>query len=160
MLVGSMASNYWGIPRSTHDIDFVLQYQTTDAKKIVRAFEDAFFIQEQSVVSATRPPYQFNALDNRSALKVDFFAIGDDVYEQVRFQRRLSITLFDQPAFIARPEDVVLYKLRWYAISPSDRQLSDAEGILAVSGSVMDFAYLTHWADKIAVSDLFRNLRK
>ena len=25
MLFGSMASNYWGVPRSTHDIDFVVQ---------------------------------------------------------------------------------------------------------------------------------------
>ncbi len=24
MLVGSMASNYWGIPRTTHDLDFVV----------------------------------------------------------------------------------------------------------------------------------------
>ena len=27
MLVGSMASNYWGIPRTTHDLDFVLVLQ-------------------------------------------------------------------------------------------------------------------------------------
>jgi hypothetical protein len=25
MLAGSMASNYWGVPRSTHDLDFVLR---------------------------------------------------------------------------------------------------------------------------------------
>ena len=24
-LTGSMASNYWGVPRSTHDLDFVVQ---------------------------------------------------------------------------------------------------------------------------------------
>lgn len=24
-LAGSMASNYWGIPRTTHDLDFVIQ---------------------------------------------------------------------------------------------------------------------------------------
>jgi hypothetical protein len=24
-LTGSMASNYWGIPRTTHDLDFVVQ---------------------------------------------------------------------------------------------------------------------------------------
>jgi hypothetical protein len=24
MLTGSMASNYWGIPRTTHDLDFVI----------------------------------------------------------------------------------------------------------------------------------------
>src|SRR5438093_1065049 len=27
MLTGSMASNYWGIPRTTHDLDFVLRLQ-------------------------------------------------------------------------------------------------------------------------------------
>ena len=27
MLTGSMASNYWGIPRTTHDLDFVLVVQ-------------------------------------------------------------------------------------------------------------------------------------
>ena len=26
MLVGSMAGNYWGGPRSTHNIDFVIEY--------------------------------------------------------------------------------------------------------------------------------------
>ena len=27
-LTGSMASNYWGIPRSTHDLDFVVQLRS------------------------------------------------------------------------------------------------------------------------------------
>lgn len=31
MLVGSMASNYWGIPRTTHDLDFVLVLQNADS---------------------------------------------------------------------------------------------------------------------------------
>lgn len=73
MLVGSMAGNYWGVPRSTHDIDFVVEYDETQIVTIVKAFEDHFFIQPISVASGLRPPYQFNALDNRSALKVDFF---------------------------------------------------------------------------------------
>jgi hypothetical protein len=112
MLVGSMASNYWGVPRSTHDIDFVVEYTTDDVGRIINAFEDQFFIQESSVKAALRPPFQFNALDNRSALKVDFFGIANDSYDRCWFDRRLAITLFGQTAFIARPEDVVLYKLR------------------------------------------------
>ena len=28
-LTGSMASNYWGIPRTTHDLDFVVQFHAT-----------------------------------------------------------------------------------------------------------------------------------
>lgn len=38
MLVGSMASNFWGIPRSTHDIDFVVQYEANDVDAIVNLF--------------------------------------------------------------------------------------------------------------------------
>jgi hypothetical protein len=65
--------------------------------------------------------------------------------------RRLAITLFGYPAFIARPEDVVLYKLRWNQISPSERQLKDVSGILKVSQDIMDSKYLTQWAQSIGV---------
>ncbi len=34
-LTGSMASNYRGIPRSTHDLDFVVQMPTTAVARIV-----------------------------------------------------------------------------------------------------------------------------
>lgn len=38
MLTGSMASNYWGIPRTTHDLDFVLVMQPADVATLVRGF--------------------------------------------------------------------------------------------------------------------------
>ena len=28
MLVESMADDYWGVPRSSHDIDFVIEYES------------------------------------------------------------------------------------------------------------------------------------
>ncbi|MCS7470033.1 hypothetical protein NZK35_25595 [Stieleria sp. ICT_E10.1] len=100
MLVGSMAGNYWGVPRSTHDIDFVVEYNETQVDAIVEAFQDEFFIQQISVESGLRPPHQFNAFDNRSALKVDFFRVAGDEYEFARFSRRKRITLFDQAAWM------------------------------------------------------------
>ena len=39
MLVGSMAGNYWGIPRSTHDIDFVIEYDAAEVDQIVSLFD-------------------------------------------------------------------------------------------------------------------------
>jgi hypothetical protein len=95
MLVGSMAGNFWGVPRSTHDIDFVIAYDETQIATIISAFEDEFFIQEISVQSGLRPPHQFNALDNRSALKVDFFRMAGDEYEFERFRRRKRVSLFN-----------------------------------------------------------------
>jgi hypothetical protein len=34
--------------------------------------------------------------------------------------------------WIATPEDVILYKLFWNRLNPSDRQLADASGIVAI----------------------------
>lgn len=158
MLVGSMAGNYWGVPRSTHDIDFVIEYDETQVEAIVRAFQDGFFIQPISVAAGLRPPHQFNALDNRSALKVDFFRVAGDAYEFERFARRKRVVLFEQPAWIAAAEDVLLHKLRWHKISPSDRQLADARGIQLVSGGQLDQAYMEHWAERIGVAELLRSV--
>jgi len=36
-LTGSMASNYWGIPRTTHDLDFVIQLPPSSIPAIVAA---------------------------------------------------------------------------------------------------------------------------
>ncbi len=160
MLVGSMAGNYWGIPRSTHDIDFVIEYEAEDVAKIVELFDGDFFIQQSSVQMALNPPYQFNALDNRSALKVDFFRLAGDDYELERFKRKRQIQLLDVIAFIAAPEDIVLHKLRWYSINPSDRQLTDAAGIISVSGTAMDEGYLRLWAEKIKVADLLKRVKE
>ncbi|TWT67571.1 hypothetical protein [Allorhodopirellula solitaria] len=37
-LVGSMAGNYWGVSRSTHDIDSVIEYDETPIDAIIQAF--------------------------------------------------------------------------------------------------------------------------
>ncbi len=40
MVTGSMASNFWGIPRSTHDLDFVIQLPPSQVPSLVEAFRD------------------------------------------------------------------------------------------------------------------------
>ena len=40
MLTGSMASNAWGIPRTTHDLDFVLQLPSSQIPALMKAFAD------------------------------------------------------------------------------------------------------------------------
>ena len=71
-LTGSMASNYLGIPRTTHDLDFVVQLPATAVSRIVAEFSGDFYIAEEAVRVVHQPPRQFNAIDTRSALKVDF----------------------------------------------------------------------------------------
>jgi hypothetical protein len=150
-LTGSMASNYWGIPRTTHDLDFVVQLPPSAVPQIVQAFRGDFYIEEAAVRAAYQPPHQFNAIDTRSALKVDFWLPKPEPFDREMLRRRTRVTLFGESAWIATAEDVVLHKLIWNRISPSDRQLGDAAGVVAVQGDALDRAYLKHWAQELKV---------
>ena len=158
-LTGSMASNYWGVPRSTHDLGFVVQLLAPAVTKIVAEFSDDFYIDEAAARAAQEPPYQFNAVDTRSALKVDFWLVRPDPFDQEMLRRRLSVTLFGEPAWIATAEDVILHKLIWNRLSPSERQLGDAAGVVAVQANALDKNYLRQWSNESGVAgDLERLL--
>lgn len=152
-LTGSMASNYWGLPRSTHDLDFVIQLPPSAVAKIVSAFSPDYFLDAAAVRAAYKAPYQFNAIDTRSAFKVDFWLPKPEAFDREMLERRLRVSLFGEPAWIATAEDCILHKLVWNSITPSDRQLGDAAGVVAVQGARLDRTYLTKWAAALNVSE-------
>lgn len=151
-LTGSMASNYWGIPRTTHDLAFVIQLPPSVIAKLVLAFSPEYFIDEASVRAAYQPPHQFNAIDTRSALKVDFWLPKPTPFEREMLKRRLRVTLFGEPAWVTTAEDSMLPKLLWNSITPSDRQLADAAGVVAVQIENLDRSYLKKWAEIRGIS--------
>jgi len=151
MVTGSMASNYWGIPRTTHDLDFAIQLPPRSVSQMVAAFAGDFFIDEQAVREAYHPPFQFNAIDQRSSLKVDFWLPAGRPFEREMFARRIERTLFGIPAWIATPEDIILHKLYWDKLTPSERQRADAAGVFAVQAESLDRDYLRRWADELGV---------
>jgi len=110
------------------------------------------------VRAALAPPYQFNAIDRRSALKIDFWMLRSDPFEMSMFERRLSVNLLGEPAWIATAEDVILHKLYWDSLTPSERQISDAAGVVAVQSDSLDRAYLQQWADELGVSEKLNRL--
>jgi len=157
-LTGSMASNYWGIPRTTHDLDFVIQLPPSSVSAMVREFAGDFFIDESAIRAAYQPPYQFNAIDKRSALKVDFWLPKPEPFDREMLRRRVKVTLFGEPAWIATAEDVILHKLVWNRITPSERQLGDAAGVVAVQAGTLDQNYLIHWARELRLTGEMNDL--
>jgi hypothetical protein len=158
MLTGSMASNYWGIPRTTHDLDFVIQLPAASIPKLLSEFAGEFALHEDSIRAAFRPPYQFNAIDTRSALKIDFWLLRPVPFEQEMFRRRVNVTVFGEPAWISTKEDVILHKLFWNQITPSERQLGDAAGVVAIQRESLDLEYLKRWAAELDVVTVLEQL--
>jgi len=157
-VTGSMASNFWGIPRTTHDLDFVVQIPPNAIPKIVAEFSSDFYIEETAVRAAYSPPHQFNAIDTRSSLKVDFWLPRAEPFDREMFSRRTQVMFSGVTAWIATPEDVILHKLVWNQMSPSERQLGDAAGIRAVQGERLDNAYLQRWAAELDVQESLRRI--
>jgi hypothetical protein len=151
-LTGSMASNYWGIPRTTHVLDFVVELPMAAVSRIVEEFSGEFYLEEAAVRAVFQPPHQFNAIDTRSALKVDFWLARPEPFDQQMLRRRVSVTLFGEPAWISTAEDVILHKLVWNRLSPFDRQLGDAVGIVAVQAEALDTNYMRQWAQELNVA--------
>lgn len=160
MLTGSMASNYWGIPRTTHDLDFVVQLPENAISALAAAFTDDFYLDPEMIRSAFRPPHQFNAIDTRSALKVDFWLLQPNLFEKTMFDRRIRADLFGETAWICTAEDVILHKLHWHKMTPSERQIGDAAGVVAVQTGALDKDYLRQWARELRVADLLEDLFK
>jgi hypothetical protein len=68
------------------------------------------------------------------------------------FHRRVRVEIGAEPAWLATAEDVLLHKLYWNRLSPSDRQLKDAAGVFAVQTDNLDRGYLQHWAGQLGIS--------
>lgn len=115
----------------------------------MREFSGDFYLEEAAVRAAYQPPHQFNAIDQRSALKVDFWLPQPEAFDRESLRRRLATTLLGELAWIATAEDVILHKLVWNRLSPSDRQLGDAAGVIAVQAESLDKDYLRHWAREL-----------
>jgi hypothetical protein len=153
MLTGSMASNAWGIPRTTHDLDFVIQLPPSAIAAFVKAFAHPdYYLDEASVRAAYQPPYQFNLIHIPSALKADFWLLRPAPFDREMFGRRIADTWFGEKLWLATAEDVILHKLHWNRITPSERQLGDVAGVIQVQRGKLDLKYLKSWATELGVS--------
>jgi hypothetical protein len=153
MLTGSMASNAWGIPRTTHDLDFVIQLPPAQVSRFVGAFASPdYFLDEAALRAAYDPPHQFNLIHIPSALKADFWMLKPLPFEREMFSRRLKDIWFGETIWLATAEDVILHKLYWNQITPSERQLGDVAGVVQVQRGNLNEAYLRNWAIELGVS--------
>ena len=105
------------------------------------------------VRSAYQPPHQFNVIHIPSALKVDFWMLKPDAFEHEMFRRKVRDSWLGETVWIATAEDVVLHKLYWNKLTPSDRQLGDVAGVVAVQKGKLDENYLRDWATRLGVTE-------
>jgi hypothetical protein len=150
MLTGSMASNYYGTPRLTHDIDIVLQIKENQVSILFKMFSADHYLSAEAMRQAISDKSTFNLLDPASGMKIDFWLVKDDTYHQQAFARKRKVSFLGQEMMICSPEDLIIAKTLWAKRSGgSSKQMADIEGIKAMQGDSLDQEYLGSWLKEL-----------
>jgi hypothetical protein len=160
MVTGSMASSLHGEPRSTHDIDIVVELKRSDIPRLLAEFpEPDYYAAEHAIREAVADRTNFNIIDTNTGDKIDFWILKDSPFDRERFARRRPTTIAGQRIEFATAEDTMLRKLLWSKeMGGSDRQLDDVLRIIRVQGAALDLPYLRHWGGALDVGELLERL--
>jgi hypothetical protein len=157
MVTGSMAANFYTVPRMTRDIDLVVELFERDVDRITRLFQQDYYIDRDMVERAVREPAMFNMIHNALVVKVDCVVRKETEYRREEFARRRAVFIAGQQVFLVSPEDLILSKLDWAKESRSEMQFTDVRNLLnSVQG--LDTAYLSRWADRLGLASLYREV--
>lgn len=161
MVTGAWSVIYYGRPRASHDIDFVVEIPPKDIDKILDSFSklsDDYQMQESLIKRAVKEKSMFNVLYLPYYLKLDFWLLKDnDDFDRSRFSRKQLLEVLGTKMYFCTAEDTILQKLRWYKISPIEKSFIDAAFVYQIQKKNLDFKYLEKWAKKLKVT---RDLKK
>jgi hypothetical protein len=151
MLAGSVASSLHGEPRSTRDIDLVIEATPEQLGRFVDGLDrDRWYVGD--AMGALARLDQFNVIDVESGWKVDLIVRKDRPFSHEEFERRCRSELAGVPVSVASPEDTLLSKLEWAHLGGSERQIEDAATVLRQQGERLDHRYLDRWSAELGVT--------
>lgn len=158
LLTGGLAVSYWGLSRTTHDIDIIIEAEKEDKDKIINIFKKDFYISKEAVELAIDQRFTFNIIHSKTGLKIDFWLTKKDPHKILEFKRGLNKKIFGKQISIITPEDLILEKLLWYKDGGSSRHLEDIKGILQISKP--DLTYIRDWTEKQSTSEILEDILK
>jgi hypothetical protein len=158
MVAGSYSSSFHSQPRTTNDVDLVIDPTSEQLERFLALVGERFYTSAESAREALARRSMFNIVDFDEGWKADLIVRKDRPYSVEEFRRRQPHTLYGKPVPIAAPEDVILTKLEWNRITPSERQLRDALNVAAAQWPRLDQGYLRRWAVVLGVSDSLEQL--
>jgi hypothetical protein len=126
---GALASSFYGVPRTTVDVDVVVYAYDEKAKnRLVEALREAGLKADLATVNkALRSGYRIATfMDSQTPYSVDI------IFSEKRFRRKTG-AVCGLKAYFQTPEDLVLAKLRMIrATVPRERAQKDVEDVKAI----------------------------
>ena len=160
MVTGSLASNFYGVPRATQDADLVLLLNDVPVDALAVRIGHAFELDTQIAFETVTGSRRLVARARASAFTVELFDVTDDAHDRERFARRRSVAVLGRTVAVPTPEDVIITKLRWWQRAGRHKDLEDARNVVAVQRVSLDQDYLRRWCGVVGVSDILEDIER
>lgn len=155
-MTGALAASYYGTPRTTTDVDFILQLSSKDYDGLLEILEGpGLKVDRTRIKRQLRAGYNVLTLqDKNSPHQADFI-----IHTKGKLEKRAG-SLLGLRTYYQTPESLILAKLRMVkATRPRERSLKDREDILAILHNTrVDRRRITRLARKETTLTLFREI--
>jgi len=161
MVVGSFASSFHGVPRSSQDLDLVVDPDVSSLQRFLSSLPATeYYADADAALDALRRRSQFNVIDTATAWKADLIVRKARPFSIEEMRRPVEGDLLGARVLVASAEDTVISKLEWAKLGGgSELQLRDAAGIVTLHGmSNLDVAYIERWIRELGLEDSWRRL--
>lgn len=155
ILVGAFSSNYHGVPRSTEDVDFVVELDRPLAADFNKVLGVDFEPENQLSFETNTGTYRQEFRVKDSLFKVELFRLSDDPFDQSRFKRRIVAEVRGRKVWLPTAEDVIVMKLRWARAKDKD----DVREVMSVQRATLDWKYIEEWCVKHGSLKLMNSIR-
>jgi hypothetical protein len=159
MVSGSISSTFYGRPRSTQDVDIVVETSRENLQALVTLLQNKnYYADEEAAMEALSHATLFNVFDAASGYKADLIIRKDRPYSVEEFERRKPVSLLGLSVYLVAPEDAILSKLEWSKTGQSERQFADALGVAIVQAQRLDWEYMKKWSAILDLDEPFQRL--
>jgi hypothetical protein len=161
MIVGSFASTVYGEPRTTRDLDLVIDPNLEQLDQLLGRIDlEHYYVDPDVARDAFRRRSMFNIIEIATAWKLDLIIRKARPFSVEELQRRQVTKILGIAVATATAEDTIVAKLEWAKQGASDRQLEDVAGILRVCGSDLDVSYIERWVGELELTAQWQRARE
>jgi hypothetical protein len=167
LIGGAVALAAWGDPRTTRDLDLVVDLPLEAMADLSRELEKRGMLVPVEVLVdfmiENRADSPINAIHMHSGYKAKLFLLKPgDVFREMNLKRRRLVDLGPPlgQVYVHAPEDLILNKLHYFTISQQSKHIRDIAGIVLNLGEALDDDYIDQWAARLQLTETWREVQR
>ncbi len=167
LIDGAVALAAWGEPRTTRDLDLVIELPVESMGVLSLELERRDMLVPIDIMLdlwlENRADLPINAIHMTSGYKAEMFLLkpGNALRESgLRRRRLVDLGPSLGEVYVHSPEDLILNKLRFYYISQQTKHVRDIASIVLYQMDALDMAYIERWVRTLNLSDEWQEIQQ